>query len=213
MTTTTVKTKGLQFKADMVRSILDGKKTMTRRLVKPQPETRCGEIEVWDKSSESRVPMDAESFANEFAPYQPGQILYVKETFCAGRPATPNGLGICVREKWSKPEMGDKVVYKASSDYGPHPPPWTSSMFMPRWAARIWIEITAVRCERLQDISEEDAEAEGVDFLRHHPDSDETLSARKLYEILWDHINKKPGTRWSDNPFVFCYAFKRTEAP
>lgn len=60
MTTTTVKTKGLQFKADMVRSILDGKKTMTRRLVKPQPETRCGEIEMWMKVYVKRQTLSSE---------------------------------------------------------------------------------------------------------------------------------------------------------
>lgn len=82
-------------------------------------------------------------------------------------------------------------------------------MFMPKWANRIVLQIIDVRAERLQDISEEDAEAEGVDFMRHIPDADETLSARKLYEILWESINGKGS--WDKNPFVWVVGFVRVK--
>ena len=81
------------------------------------------------------------------------------------------------------------------------------SIHMPRWASRILLEITAVRVERLQDISEEQAEAEGVNFLRYVPDADETLTAAQLFECLWSSINGDES--WSANPWVWVVEFKR----
>jgi hypothetical protein len=78
---------------------------------------------------------------------------------------------------------------------------------MPRWVSRILLEITHVRVERLQDISQEQSEAEGVGFLRAAPDFDETLTAKQLYEILWDHINGAGA--WGGNPWVWVVEFKR----
>ncbi|MNP45600.1 hypothetical protein D3C76_1395390 [compost metagenome] len=77
---------------------------------------------------------------------------------------------------------------------------------MPRWASRILLEITAVRVERLQDISEDQAEAEGVGFLRHVPDADETLTAAQLFECLWSSINGDES--WTSNPWVWVVGFK-----
>jgi len=88
------------------------------------------------------------------------------------------------------------------------------SIFMPRWASRINLEITGVKIERLRDISEEDAENEGVYFLRNYPDADESLSASKLFMCLWDSINGKPrkggiDISWAANPFVWALKFKQ----
>lgn len=91
-----------------------------------------------------------------------------------------------------------------------------SSMFMPAVYARRFYKIIEIRAERLQEISEEDAEAEGIQFMREIPDADETLTAKTLYEILWDSINAKPhGKRkaypWKSNPWVWCLSFRGVE--
>ncbi len=81
---------------------------------------------------------------------------------------------------------------------------------MPRWASRIQLEITDVRVERLNNISNADAEAEGIDYLRHIPDADETLCASQLFEILWDSsYGLGP---WNANPWVWVIEFARVEA-
>lgn len=83
------------------------------------------------------------------------------------------------------------------------------SIHMPRWASRILLEITAVRVELLQEISEGQAEAEGVGFLRHALDADETLTAAQLFECLWSSINGDKS--WHGNPWVWVVEFKRIE--
>jgi hypothetical protein len=86
---------------------------------------------------------------------------------------------------------------------------WTPSIHMPRWASRVTLEVTGVRVERLQDCSDADAEAEGIDFLRHVPDADETLTPRELYMCLWDGLKPAAGAAWADNPWVWVVEFKR----
>ncbi|MCY0389588.1 hypothetical protein OVY01_20795 [Robbsia sp. Bb-Pol-6] len=80
---------------------------------------------------------------------------------------------------------------------------------MRRWASRILLEVTSVCVERLQGISEADAEAEGVNFLRHVPDADETLTAPQLYQCLWDSLNAAHGYGWDVNPWVWVVEFRR----
>ena len=86
--------------------------------------------------------------------------------------------------------------------------PWRPSIFMPRAASRITLKVTGVRVERLQDISEEDAQAEGVDFL---PLAPAALTHRTSYSGLWDKINGKKHP-WSSNPWVWCIEFRRDDA-
>jgi hypothetical protein len=83
------------------------------------------------------------------------------------------------------------------------------SIHMPRWVSRIELEMTGVRVERLQDISRADAEAEGVNFLRHVPDADETLTVQELYSVLWDNLNAARGYGWDANPWVWVVEFRR----
>jgi hypothetical protein len=80
---------------------------------------------------------------------------------------------------------------------------------MPRWACRILLEITDVRVERLQAISADQAEAEGIEFLRAAPDLDETMTPQQLFECLWDHVNGEGA--WGANPWVWAVSFKRVE--
>lgn len=128
-------TKPILFNTQMVRAILDGRKTCTRRIVKPQPTAHYG--------VQCIKP-----------PYQPGDILYVRET-------------------WSLRFDGEKYFYRADKntsreekrllDY--NDVKWRPSIHMPKEAARIWLKVTNVRVERLQDISGEDLIKEGIDFF------------------------------------------------
>lgn len=166
------------FSGPMVRALLDGTKTQTRRVARPK---------------RSIEPMTDE------CPYgAPGDRLWVRETFAI----YANG----------------SVVYRASAE-GLDPRSeqvlcarWLPSIHMPRAASRLTLEITDVRVERLQKISEADAEAEGVAFMRKHPDIDETLTASQLYAALWDSINEKRGYGWDANPWVWVVSFKVVRA-
>ncbi|WP_035601682.1 hypothetical protein, partial [Edwardsiella tarda] len=154
-----MKERPIIFNDEMVRAILDGRKTMTRRTMKVQPtpsKTRPGDFSFPSKKLESMVYVsdlapgnspisDSHLFFQECCcPYgQPGDRLWVRETF-----------GDC----------GVRFVYRADTDDGAacQVKRWTPSIHMPRWASRITLEITDVRVERLQDITEEEAKAEGA---------------------------------------------------
>lgn len=179
----------------MVRAILDGTKTQTRRIMKPQmvfgliagqfngwymPTSKTGGV-IWPNGKDRILSM---------CPYgHPGEHLWVRETWAMFQDSIPH--------------------YKATGQ-APKDGKWRPSIHMPRWASRITLEITGVRVERLQDISEADAIAEGVGFLRHVPDVDETLTAKQLYECLWESING-PGS-WESNPWVWVVSFKQPSA-
>jgi hypothetical protein len=99
------------------------------------------------------------------------------------------------------------------ADYGYHDGPWKPSIFMPRWASRITLEITNIRAERLQEITEEDARDEGVIFVEEQLPGDDTWRpyARKEFESLWNSLNAKRGHGWQTNPWVWVVEFKRID--
>jgi len=170
MTTTAVKERPILFSGEMVRAILDGRKTQTRRVVKPQPvpaeKAEPGEV-VWFGGELQRVRESrgrnkraaGHLNAHDWRPYgQPGDRLWVKETFR-------------FTSEWDDLPPGDvpagqDVWFEAD---GKHPMGWgdgrlRSSIHMPRWASRITLEIVGVRVERLKDISAKDCLAEGIDL-------------------------------------------------
>lgn len=157
------------FNTKMVRAILDGRKTCTRRLVKPQPTAHYGTLCI--KS-----------------PYQPGDILYVRETWM---------------------DYAGLTMYKADCDkykleslnfagFG-----WKPSIHMPKEVARIWLNVTDVRVERLQDMTDDDAEAEGC--------FDYTSTALGFPDV-WDSTIKKSDLDrygWHANPWVWVIEFEQ----
>lgn len=200
-----MKETGLMFKAPLVRAILSGQKTQTRRLVKDKKGTfPFGDN--WDLEAIRR---------NYGDPYgQPGDRIYVRETFVQGyKEDRDTGMLLTCDEEGN--EIPKTTWYRATdlgltwSDDGESEVnvPWKPAIHMPKDLARIWLEVTGVRVERLQNISETDAEAEGVGFLREVPDADETLTAKQLFECLWDST----GGDWSENPWVWVIDFKRIE--
>lgn len=217
-----LKTRPILFKGAMVRAILDGTKTQTRRVIKSQPpegsQIRGPEIYtpgVVDRNGEL-VPgkpifgvYDLEGVWGECCPYgAPGDRLWV-------------------REAWNA-DWCDHVIYRADGgsarDAGyASEPKWKPSIHMPRWASRITLEVTGVRVERVQDISEADAKAEGTTRLigigdsQHLPGGDHRTQGTHPHTLafgaLWDGINADRGFPWASNPWVWVVEFKRVEAP
>ena len=222
------------FSGPMVRAILASTKTQTRRIVKPQPEWRSDAL-YWsspryDNGDGVRYLHTDEDSARRLmttaCPYGvPGDRLWMRETWQAWHrtsveydewePITPGASygmtwGAYVDEQ-GKP---DAIEYRATSkSLGP----WTPSIHMPRWASRITLEVTGVRVERLQEISEDDAMAEGVSPLcLHEPDEDPrevgyssapACFARDNFRALWDAINGKRAS-WASNPWVWVVEFR-----
>lgn len=219
-----MKVRPILFSGPMVRAILAGTKTQTRRVVSPQPYIdACGNF-CWNGlnfgQSAARVP-HVQSIASSIpssktkrvhCPYgKPGDRLWGREAFAiVPRTAYACSDGVQQTLRPDDPYEHDAAIYREGWCRSTGGFKWRPSIHMPRWASRILLEIVSVRVERLQDISEADAESEGVDFLRHIPDADETLTARQLYECLWEYING-PGS-WAANPWVWVVEFKRAIA-
>lgn len=185
----------------MVQAILAGRKTQTRRVVK-------------DKLLQS----NKDEFEEEFllatmakCPYgQVGDVLWVRETFGQG---VSGKYYYKTKNDMVTDELAEQLVIR-----------WKSPRFMTKNAARIWLRITNVRVERLQDISEEDAVAEGVDNWTWKnmatpqnwmdytdPTSPPLCSAYDSFCSLWDSINGEQS--WNDNPWVWVIKFERIEKP
>jgi hypothetical protein len=207
------------FSAPMVRAILEGRKTQTRRVMKPQPEGFWGSMEYAFAGGVLQCVATRDGKPRDHyiaCPYGiPGDRLWVRETAII----TPKHWDD-MRTFTHRDSEGDKrwVQYLATSpsmdaakDYGLKVSP---SIFMPRWASRIALEITNVRVQRLQEISEEDAGAEGcggncpVGHIPHY------LAAKNSYEFaqLWDSINAKRGFGWDTNPWVWAITFQKLGA-
>ncbi len=196
------------FSGSMVRAILEGKKTQTRRVVRGdvedvgppgwyarrrlvhRPTCQSAHCESVDDGELACGGWDCDrSGSATRSPYgRAMDLLWVKETF-APRCADAERFGT------------EEIIYRADGGLLSEPR-WKPSIFMPRWASRITLEVAGVRVERLQDISEEDAEAEGC------ASGLESVSARWRYEALWSEINGDDS--WNTNPWVWVVEFERT---
>jgi hypothetical protein len=193
-----MKERPILFGAPMVCALLDGRKTQTRRIVKSElPDS---------------PPMRRANGAWDCPYGSPGDCLYVRETWAAG-----------IHSLNAKISKDYHVVYAADGDTAKQyrlADKWTPSIHMPRWASRILLEITDVRVERLQDISEDDAKAEGIEFIHGEfwrnyevevgDEEDSWESPLDSYKTLWQSING-PRTWWA-NPWVWVITFKRKVA-
>jgi hypothetical protein len=183
-----VKERPILFKGDMVNAILEERKTQTRRVVKSPVEIRSrGDLRFSEIDNDWQVYGAGGVYLSMSCPYgKLGDRLWVRETFA---------------------DIGPRLTYRADTDDGAHCKVgrWTPSIYMPRWASRITLEITDVRVERLNDISEEDAKAEGAPKAKE--DHVPFHSRRMGFEILWESING-PGS-WDENPWVWVVEFKK----
>lgn len=214
--------KPILFSTPMVQAILRGEKTQTRRVLKEQ-------MPVMDQFNFSDIRFrhignnqwKAYSGSQGFVPnikckYTVGDILWVRETWHPKRHNMPTG--------WP-------YEYKATAkeDGSPTDEPWKPSIFMPKEACRIFLKITNIRIERLNDISESDAIAEGIErwteermkskpthykvyFQNCKPEDLMSYTSDPIdsYETLWQKINGE--NSWAENPFVWVYEFERCEA-
>lgn len=208
--------KPILFNTEMVRAILDGRKTCTRRVVKPQWEEcpHCKYVHneyIYDKLTENvycarcGYPMEPE----RRSPYQLGDILYVRETWC----------GLSVNEAGHF--RGHPIYYyRADGDLRPEGwrGAWHPSIHMPKEAARIWLKVTDVRVERLQDITENGIKNEGIRLKQKDCVSkfDYISELYLLFSRLWDSTIKKSDLDrygWNANPWVWAIEFERCEKP
>ncbi|EHW9667540.1 hypothetical protein K3N19_004498 [Salmonella enterica subsp. enterica serovar Agbeni] len=211
------------FNGEMVRAILDGRKTQTRRPVKPQPELTERSGFSWNGVVFGSGSDDRETnrnFAHVKCPFgKPGYRIWVRETFRVHSRASDVATLVyraSVRNSWT--EQTHRVPV-AVCNKPAIPEKWTPSIHMPRWASRITLEITDVRVERLHNISERDALREGLFQL---PASGRyclqpgmqyfgmaSRSAKEVYSWLWASIYGEES--WAANPWVWVIEFKRVE--
>jgi hypothetical protein len=142
--------------------------------------------------------------------------LWVKETYAVIWPDTdPVPIEQCTFEyRASTTDRYPGGWPEEEAKGNPDAPKWKSGRFMPKAAARIWLEVTDVRAERLQSISAQDCEAEGVKPLTLSDGGFVPLSGFDYvgaYRELWEKINKTRGYGWDSNPFVWCISFRRVE--
>jgi hypothetical protein len=206
------------FSTPMVQAIIDGRKTMTRRVVKPQPETSEAGHWTWHGKPHPLAGFSSEQCMRDILPiyarFKKGDIIYVRETFAGGETLLSN----CAEH----PGYDEPYYYKA--DNPTLATKWIPSLFMPKSAARLFLKVTDVRVERLQDISEEDAIKEGVEReLKRDGTSwgaglyyKDYLNAsvgfedeRESFRTLWISINGADS--WARNDYVFVIQFEKIE--
>jgi len=233
------------FSGPMVRALLEDRKTQTRRVLKPQPNLFHWQYlqPMSPTDQRSRFRIVGEDYPDDdrddvFVPYSVNDRLWVRESWGsidADLPGIPDGR---------KPQIGDRLIFAANAgDYaqwGPHAHScgnvcFRPSIHMPRWASRLTLIVTEVRVQRLQEISEEDTESEGINYwdgLGEHMSrfchtrayvhdeggfecSCSDYSYQEIFAALWDSINAsrkdRDGNRlpyaWADNPWVVAVSF------
>jgi len=177
--------------ADSVRAILEGRKAQTRRVVKPTKNTEWLLCDDWD---DSYIINPGNHLLDDCPFGQVGDGLWVREVFAPFIDSTTRKQG---------------AIYKADGTGLLADQRWKSPIFMPRWVSRILLEITDIRVERLQDISEEDIRKEGIlESEVVSIDCNDYESWYLPFMRLWDSINAKRGHDWLQNSFVWVISFK-----
>lgn len=196
------------FNTEMVRAILDGRKTVTRRLITPQPAGRLcyccagsdhgtwgypGE-DAWKSwGEEYRRPegLSPEEAARRWkCPYNGDDFLWVRETWARhGKPYDGREMHYDYRADREDPRYFDNGFYAT----------WRPSIHMPKDAARIWLRVKEIGVQQIQEITEEQARAEGV-------------YDRKMFRLLWNSITDET-SNWETNPWVWVIEFERMEMP
>ena len=201
-----MKETGMLFTSPMGRAILEGRKTKTRRVAKPVKHPDLGNLYTPGALAMGREPQHVIDRACPFG--QPGDHIYVRETFSRH----PKWGQLAFRADGEEFEDADGWLWE---------PKWMPSIHMPKELARIWLEITGVRLERIQDISEADALAEGISGYPFRPDDDWPIctgythlpddgacglwpTAKEAFSKLWTST----GGDWDANPWVWAIDFK-----
>lgn len=214
-----------------VRAIDDGRKTQFRRAMKEQPPKDTERAScvggVWKFYTGSDFWHSVFPEYDTSAPFKPGAIIHVKETWLPTRGHIPE-----TRDKTYIRYRADDTRLDVAHDMaGAAGDRWRPAATMPPWAARLWLKITRVWVERLQEISEKDAIADGV--ARWDPEGDDAIvcgsapayralgfndfllgwSAQSAFERYWDSLPRNREHPWDSNPWIFAHEFERTECP
>lgn len=200
--------KPILFNTEMVRAILEGRKTVTRRVVKPQPagdgsapeplKTRPGYWNSWEDDNVYRPP------------YQPGDILWVRETW-----QTKRGGGYLYKAD----TIGSFDLFITPEGRVVNYIPWRPSIHMPREASRIFLKVTGVRVERLRDITDQEAEKEGILRVREHEYKGQKhtfYAPRAAFHEIWDSTVDPIYLGlygWEANPWVWVIEFEQCDRP
>lgn len=213
--------KPILFNSDMVRAILDGRKTCTRRVIKPQPKSHiayacmgsgCGKWgypgkDAWEYWNDESFQLPDDISKDELKmrwtpPCNTGDILYVRETWCS---AYDGERYFYLSDKHTDREEKQLLDYNDVK--------WRPSIHMPKEAARIFLRVTDVRVERLQDITSEQIDAEGCKEWAYSVKTGELLpSGPSFFQIKWDRTIKPadlPLYGWEANPWVWVIEFEK----
>jgi hypothetical protein len=214
-----MKERPIIFSDPMVRAILEGRKTQTRRVIKGVPHFWHFNKNIMDwwlsgiYAEDGKFWLDVQTEVDDnthdeiFCPYgKPGELLWVREK------AMLRSIGpYCA---FSLTYAADESVRDFAEEYSPYVVArWTPSIHMPRWASRLTLRITEVRVQRVQEVDPEDVIQEGVPY-----DGNDGITNNGLkricdlweeWQILWDSINAKRGYPWESNPWVWAISFER----
>lgn len=202
--------KPILFSASMVRALFDGRKTQTRRVAKFVEAIDDGEFHIHSAGgglygiSENDVPNDAV----DYAPYQIGDRLWIREAYRINGWATDVATVFYrAHENASYSEMCEQWPVADHKPIAVTPGKWRPGIHLPRWASRMTLVVTDVRVQRLQEITEEDAIAEGAqcEFRTVHGLASKSESHQFGFANVWDAINGAGA--WAANPFVVAYTF------
>lgn len=207
---------GILYKPYMHLAIREDRKTQTRRIIRQGRSQSwltaeaLGKVVRMEPSTDGwwKMAVSDGHIGSVRSPYRVGDLLYVKEAVC-----------VYTYKVWSPTGYFEepRVLYRSDGALLVNHHKWRSPLHMPKWAARTWLEVTGVRAERLQDISEADAIAEGVfgpptsqAGWREYPyESCHLDTAKSSYRTLWESINGSGS--WAANPWVWVYEFKRIQ--
>lgn len=211
-TTPAFRERPILFSGPMVRAILDGKKTQTRRVIKPQPTSALPDMRGTLMHHVRRSLWRSGKPTVDLCRYgRPGEVLWVRETFMHGGSLAP---------AYARRYRADDSVIPGLGDFEGEL--WVPSIHMPRWASRLLLGVTDVRVERIQEISESDIEAEGAPYAYAldggapkggcaaiRADKIGRSFLHGIWAERWDLINAKRGFGWDANPWVWAITFRR----
>lgn len=188
------------FSTEMVQAILTGRKTQTRRVVKSELIIEQAEFECGNRPNVIQSEPSLQYWTENSCPFgQVGDRIWVRETHAFIPKTAYRASNI---DQIINPNDQETVaIFKAGFDLSQTGIKWKPSIHMPRWASRLQLEITNIRIERLNDISEDDAIAEGMI-------ADDDYCAEEYFSKLWNEINGWDEKGWNANPWVWVVEFK-----
>lgn len=196
--------KPILFNTEMVRAILEGRKKVTRRVIKPIPQ--C-DVHCYKGNWEEKLPIRGGHFLTFHPPYQVGEILYVREKWSVDAPPIGNGQGEPV---YAADYTERELMCLAEKKFR-----WKPSIHMPKDMARIFLRVTDVSVERLNQITADGALMEGIAPNQEPmPISRREQYYRGCFAALWDTTtNNRDMFGWDANPWVWVIHYERIEKP